>query len=114
MAMQGGLFGWGAHSGQGCAFRQIGHLKVAAFVVVNSSSAITDRDGRIVKFGNKPTGLPKASDLLASLPERRSEDWIPKGSSPIKTSGHHPTTSLVVTNQKLRYAALQRLAVQVH
>src|SRR5437899_1968538 len=96
------------------AFRQIDDLKVAAFVVVNSSGAITDRDGRMVKFGNKSTGLPKASDLLASLPESRSEDWIPKGSNPSKTGGHHTTTSLVVTNQKLRYAALQRLAVQVH
>ncbi|HEY4783971.1 MAG TPA: P1 family peptidase [Chthoniobacterales bacterium] len=114
MAMQGGFFGWGVHSGQGGAFRQIDDLKVAAFVVVNSSGAITDRDGRVVKFRNRPIGLPKASDLLANLPESRSEDWIAKGSNPSKTGGHHTTTSLVVTNQKLRYAALQRLAVQVH
>jgi L-aminopeptidase/D-esterase-like protein len=114
MAMQGGFFGWGVHSGQGGAFRQIDDLKVAAFVVVNSSGAITGRDGRLVKFRNQPTGLPKASDLLASLPESRFENWNPKGSNPSKTGGHHTTTSLVVTNHKLRYAALQRLAVQVH
>jgi len=114
MAMQAGFFGWGVHSGQGGAFRQIDDLKVAAFVVVNSSGAITSRDGRVVKFRNQPTGLPKASDLLASLPESRSDDWIRKGNNPSKTGGHHTTTSLVVTNQKLRYAALQRLAVQVH
>jgi L-aminopeptidase/D-esterase-like protein len=114
MAMQGGFFGWGVHSGQGGAFRQIDDLKVAAFVVVNSNGAINGRDGRLVKFRNQPTGLPKASDLLASLPESRFEDWNPKGSNSIKTGGHHTTTSLVVTNHKLRYAALQRLAVQVH
>ena len=45
MAMQGAFFGWGVHSGQGGAFRQIDDIKVAAFVVVNSSGAITDRDG---------------------------------------------------------------------
>ena len=48
MAMQGSFFGCDAHSGQGGAFRQIGSVKIAAFVVVNASGAVTDRDGRVV------------------------------------------------------------------
>jgi hypothetical protein len=112
--MQGAFFGWGAHSGQGGAFRQIDDIKIAAFVVVNSSGAITDRKGRLVRFRNSPTDLPKALDLLANLPQSRSEEWTPEGSNPAKRDGQHTTVSLVVTNQKLGSAALQRLAVQVH
>jgi L-aminopeptidase/D-esterase-like protein len=124
MAMQGAFFGSGVHSGQGGAFREIDDIKVAAFVVVNSSGAITDRAGRLVKFRNKPTEpgaasdapsvLPKASDLFANLPASCSEQSIPKTSDRRRTGGHHTTTSLIVTNQKLGYGALQRLAVQVH
>ena len=124
MAMQGAFFGRGVHSGQGGAFRQIDDLKVAAFVVVNSSGAITDRNGRLVKFrnnltdsgagGGAPSGLPKAADLLADLPTSRSGQWTPQTSDYRRTGGHHTTVSLVVINQKFSYAALQRLAVQVH
>jgi L-aminopeptidase/D-esterase-like protein len=32
MAMQGGFFGWPVHSGQGGAFRQVGNVKIGAFV----------------------------------------------------------------------------------
>jgi len=114
MAMQGAFFGWGVHSGQGGAFRQIEDVKVAAFVVVNSSGAVTDRAGRLVKFRNEPKDLPKASDLLANLPASCSEARISPTSDRNKTGGRHTTISLTVTNQKLSYAALQRLAVQVH
>ena len=114
MAVQGGFFGWGVHSGQGGAFRQIDDIKVAAFVVVNSSGAITDRSGRLVRFRNETADLPRASDLLANLPRSHSEEWLPAGSDPSKTGQRHTTTSLIVTNQKLAYAALQRLTVQVH
>jgi len=124
MAMQGAFFGRGVHSGQGGAFRQIDDLKVAAFAVVNSSGAITDRNGRLVKFrnnltdsgagGGAPSGLPKAADLLADLPASRSGQWTPQTSDYRRTGGHHTTVSLVVINQKFSYAALQRLAVQVH
>jgi L-aminopeptidase/D-esterase-like protein len=125
MAMQGAFFGQGVHSGQGGAFRQIGDLKAAAFVVVNSSGAITDRNGRLVKVRNNLTdpevagssalsGLPKAADLLADLPVSRSGRWFPQTRDHRDTGGHHTTLSLVVINQKVSYAALQRLAVQVH
>ncbi|HET9373841.1 MAG TPA: P1 family peptidase [Chthoniobacterales bacterium] len=125
MAMQGAFFGRGVHSGQGGAFRQIDDLKVAGFVVVNSSGAITDRNGRLVRFrsnlsdsgatgGGTPSGLPKAADLLADLPARRLGQWTPRTDDHRRTGGQHTTISLVVINQKVSYAALQRLAVQVH
>ena len=68
MAMQGGLFNCAAHSGQGAAFRQIGDLKVAAFVVVNARGTIVDRQGRVVNCPGNPhwTAKTTASDLLAS------------------------------------------------
>jgi L-aminopeptidase/D-esterase-like protein len=121
MAMQGAFFGGSVHSGQGGAFRQIDDLKVAAFVVVNSSGAITGRNGRLVKFRNPVTdlnaassALPRAADLLADLPASRLGQLIPRTSDRRRTGGQHTTTSLVVINQKVSYAALQRLAVQVH
>jgi L-aminopeptidase/D-esterase-like protein len=124
MAMQGAFFGRSVHSGQGGAFRQIDDLKVAAFVVVNSSGAITDRNGRLVKLwnnpidsdaaGGAPSGLPKAADLLVDLPVSRSKQSIPQTRDRRRTGGYHTTLSLVVINQKVSYAALQRLAVQVH
>jgi len=43
MAMQGGYFGCLSHSGQGGAFRQVGAVKIAAFVVVNAYGG--DRSG---------------------------------------------------------------------
>jgi L-aminopeptidase/D-esterase-like protein len=114
MAMQGAFFGWGVHSGQGGAFRQIGNIKLAAFAVVNSSGAITDREGRVVRFRNQRDALPRASDLLAHLPQSRLQE----GNSPTIRSNHpgsqHTTVSVIITNQTFGYAALQRLAVQVH
>jgi L-aminopeptidase/D-esterase-like protein len=116
MAMQGGFFGWPVHSGQGGAFRQDGETKIAAFVVINAVGAITDRDGYVVKDnrGLSQFNKIKISELLAHLPESRDEDWMPPSVTPAQTGRHHTTISLVVTNQKLGYAELQRLAVQVH
>ena len=69
MAMQGGFFGCGAHSGEGAAFRQIGETKIAAFVVINVLGSIIDRNGDIVRCHPAPSwgGLPKISELLAHL-----------------------------------------------
>jgi 6-aminohexanoate-oligomer endohydrolase len=109
MAMQGGFFGCLAHSGQGGAFRQIGPVKIAAFVVVNAYGAVTDRDGRLVSchrsagWGN----LTKTSELLAHLPASLKPDWE-------AGTTQNTTISLLVTNQKLFPWQLQRLAVQVH
>jgi 6-aminohexanoate-oligomer endohydrolase len=112
MAMQGSFFGCGAHSGEGAAFRQVGETKIAAFVVVNASGSITDRDGNIVRCRPAPSWgkLTKISELLAHLPESHGPDWTP----PIEPTGRNTTVSLVVTNRKLGWFALKRLAMQVH
>jgi len=114
-AMSGGYFGCGAHSGQGGAFRQVGAGKIAAFVVVNALGVVTDREGRVVACypgPGWPAGL-RTTDLLANTPQSRSGAWT--GPPPGQTHGSRNTTiSLVVTNQKLGWDELQRLAVQVH
>jgi L-aminopeptidase/D-esterase-like protein len=116
MAMQGFFFGWPVHSGQGGAFRQIGDIKIAAFVVINAVGAITDREGNVVK-DNRGVGQSnkmKTSELLARLPESRGAGWTPSRGTPERPGGHNTTISLVVTNQKLTNGELQRLATQVH
>jgi L-aminopeptidase/D-esterase-like protein len=116
MAMQGFFFGWPVHSGQGGAFRQVGDVKIAAFVVINALGAITDRDGNVVK-DNRGLGQSnkiKMSESLAHLPESRGEGWTPLSETPGQPGRDNTTISLVVTNEKLTYAELQRLAVQVH
>ena len=116
MAMQGGFFGWPVHSGQGGAFRQLGDLKIAAFVVINALGAITDRDGYVVKDNRGPGQFNKikTAELLAHLPECRGEGWTRSSVTTGQTGRHNTTISLVATNQKLTSAELQRLAVQVH
>lgn len=112
MAMQGWFFGCGAHSGEGAAFRQIGETKIAAFVVVNAYGSITDRDGNIVRChrGLHWGKLSKVSELLAHLPESHGHDWAP----PAAPTGRNTTVSLIITNRELDFAALKRLAMQVH
>jgi L-aminopeptidase/D-esterase-like protein len=111
MAKTGGLFGCNAHSGQGAAFRQIGDLKIAAFVVVNALGVVTKRDGRVAAC-YPDVAWPKdlhSVDLMTAYPASRKPGW--HGG----TDGKRNTTiSLVVTNQKLTHADLQRLATQVH
>ena len=110
MAMQGGLFNCAAHSGQGAAFRQIGDLKIAAFVVVNARGTIVDRQGRVVNCPGNPhwTAKTTASDLLASGLDPSEM----MASPPAPTT--NTTIGLVVVNRRMDISALQRLAVQVH
>jgi 6-aminohexanoate-oligomer endohydrolase len=111
MAMQGSFLACGAHSGQGGAFRQVGATKIAAFVVVNARGSITDRNGRLVSCHrdyNWNTWL--TPEILSSIPlTSPASAGLTEGAGPQNT-----TLSLVVTNRKLHYADLQRLAVQVH
>jgi L-aminopeptidase/D-esterase-like protein len=117
-AMQGVYFvrGEGAekyadwpHSGQGAAFRTIGPTKVGVFTVVNALGSIVDRSGRVVRcHRNRADGpCPLIADRLKSF-------------APIGGNGQgggptgNTTLTLVVTNQKLPFAALERLAIQVH
>jgi L-aminopeptidase/D-esterase-like protein len=117
MAMQGGYFGCDAHSGQGGAFRQVGPTKIAAFVVVNALGSVTDRGGRLVSC-NRPESwgnLTMTSELLQHLPASLKADWDAEAASERDAPGTRNTTiSLIVTNQKLDYSALQRMAIQVH
>jgi L-aminopeptidase/D-esterase-like protein len=117
MAMQGSYFGCDAHSGQGGAFRQVGPTKIAAFVVVNAYGAVTDRAGRLASC-NRATSwrnLETTSELLQHVPASLKADWDAEAARQQDGPGTRNTTvSLIVTNQRLDYAALQRLAVQVH
>jgi L-aminopeptidase/D-esterase-like protein len=117
MAMQGSYFGCNAHSGQGGAFRQIGATKIAAFAVVNAAGAVTDRDGRLVACNKAKSwgSLTATSELLRNLPQSLQPDWkLAAESAPDAGGTKNTTISLIVTNQKLDYASLQRLAIQVH
>ncbi len=113
MAMQGAHFhragvwdGW-PKSGQGGAFRQVGPTKVAAFTVVNALGTIVDRDGQVVRCGKPPgESCGRISDLLRRLPALGT--GAPEGPT------DNTTITLVVTNQKLAIADLERLAMQVH
>ena len=106
-AMQGGYYGddWRQHSGQGAAFRQSGPTKVAVFTVVNSLGLIVDRKGNIVRCHEEPCGT--IADRLAQRVRVASG---PDDARPTEAT----TLTLVVTNQKLPFWALQRLAIQVH
>ena len=118
MTMQGSYFGLWLHSGQGGAFRQVGETKIACFAVVNSVGAVADRDGRL-RFGNQtiPTGESGIRDLVELVPkgvETVDGSILGERRSAVPPSAQNTTISLVVTNRKLEYAELQRLAVQVH
>lgn len=112
--MQGWFFGCGAHSGQGGAFRQVGDTKIAAFVVVNAYGSVTDRDGKLVNChrGANWGALTKTAELLAHVPESRDRNWAPPSDG--SSSQRNTTISVIVTNRKIGWFALQRLAVQVH
>ena len=110
-ARTGQLFGCNAHSGQGGAFRQVGPVKIAAFTVVNALGVVTDRDGRVAAC-YPAEGWPqpmRATQLMTGLPDSRKPGWQPPAPNTRNT-----TVSLIVTNQALEPAMLQRLAVQVH
>ncbi|SDE73873.1 P1 family peptidase [Kordiimonas lacus] len=113
-AKSGGIFGCNAFSGQGGAFRQVGDVKIAAFVVANPYGAITDRDGNLAACyeGESWPGGAKIADLMADFPKSRDNDWEGKEAS--GASAKNTTISLIVTNQKMTPAELKRLAVQVH
>ncbi len=99
------------HSGQGGAFRQIGPTKVLVFTVVNAAGTIVDRQGGVVRcHRNDPTTeCPYIADLIDRTLDRRGRrPKLPDGPT------RNTTLTLVVTNQKLGFSHLQRLAIQVH
>ena len=118
MTMQGSYFGLWLHSGQGGAFRQIGGTKIACFAVVNSVGAVTDRDGRLTHGSQSvPSGETRIRQLVELVPDGVGTvdgSILGERRSAAPPSPQNTTISLVVTDKKLDYAALQRLAVQVH
>jgi len=113
-AKSGGILGCNAFSGQGGAFRQVGDVKIAAFVIANPYGAITDRDGKLAacyEGQSWPEGVT-ITDLMADFPNSRDDDWAGRETS--GASAKNTTVSLIVTNQKMSPAELKRLAVQVH
>ncbi len=121
MAVQGHYYGLPVHSGQGGAIRQIGAVKIAAFVVANPVGLICGRDGRVVADPSSlPPGLTHIQQLLSALPIDRNAFGMAEASA---WSGHarpnpvnpaNTTISVVVTNARLPWSDLQRLALQVH
>jgi 6-aminohexanoate-oligomer endohydrolase len=102
--------GW-PHSGQGAAFRQLGPTKIAVFTVVNSLGTIVGRDGRVLRCHRHDPAVtcPHISELISA---KVAEQSAAQGAASGPTS--NTTLTLVVTNQKMPFAQLQRLAVQVH
>jgi L-aminopeptidase/D-esterase-like protein len=99
MAMQGLYFGCNVHSGQGGAFRQVGLTKIAAFVVVNSAGAVTDRAGKLVSCHRAPgwgAGMARAAELLQNLPASLKPEWAGAGTE--GTTTQNTTISMIVTS----------------
>jgi L-aminopeptidase/D-esterase-like protein len=126
-AMQGGYFAYDEsladwpHSGQGGAFRQIGPTKIAVFTVVNAGGSIVDRDGNVARCRGavRPYRCGSIAERLERMAEHVSQvvtSQQPSGEASQDENGptKNTTITLVVTNQKLPFWALQRLAVQVH
>lgn len=120
-AMQGSYFGdfeYRQHSGQGGAFRQAGPTKIAVFTVVNSLGAVVDRKGEVARCynGAGSGGCGSIADYLKQALERKLPANASSPAAAPESGGltGNTTITLVVTNQKLSYWELQRLAVQVH
>ena len=113
-ARSGYFFGCNAHSGQGGAYRELSDLKIAAFVVVNAFGAVTDREGRIAACYGHPEWPADVhiADVLEHFPASRESGWaVTSGSDEMPKN---TTISLIVTNQRMSPADLNRLAAQVH
>lgn len=113
-AVNGGIFGCNAKSGQGAAFRQIGEVKIAVFTVVNALGVVTDREGQVVncfKGQDWPDNL-QTSDLMRGAPDSLRSNWKNAEAEPFEKK--NTTISVVVTNVSLSHAELKRLAAQVH
>lgn len=120
-ATQGSYYGdfeYRQYSGQGGAFRQVGPTKIAVFTVVNAVGAIVDRLGNVVRCHNnsESSGCGTIADYLKRALDKKTAVKTSALSNEPAPSGftNNTTITLVVTNQKLDFWELQRLAVQVH
>ncbi len=110
-AMQGSYFGDRLYSGQGAAFRQLGQTKVVVFTVVNAAGTVVDRRGQVVRCVTQGT---EACGSIEALLDKKLEGLVTEPEAKAEGLRQNTTITLVVTNQKLSYWALKRLAVQVH
>jgi L-aminopeptidase/D-esterase-like protein len=99
-------------SGQGGTFRQIGLAKVAVFTVVNALGAIVGRDGAVARGNRDPkTGARTSIETDLRNGTRRVEWNDPPTAPPPK---RNTTLTLVVTNVRLPFSELKRVAIEVH
>lgn len=114
-AMIGSALGQAEPSGQGGAVRRIGNAMVAVFTVVNSAGFVVDRTGGIARCRSQHFGEPCSA--IADLLRRRIQ-ITPTSPGGTDASADAPTSNttltLVLTNQRLTAADLQRIAIQVH
>jgi L-aminopeptidase/D-esterase-like protein len=102
-------------SGQGGAFRQIGATKVAVFTVVNALGAIVGRDGAVVRGNRDPkTGVRTTIETDLRNGTRRNEWNDDPATPPAPPPKRNTTLTLVVTNQRLAFSDLKRVAIEVH
>ena len=111
-------YSYGEPAGQGAAFRQEGPTKIAVFTVVNAVGVVVDRQGRVLRGNRDPDSGIRSSiidDLKSGLGDKKRElDQKRAGHQQPTHAAANTTVTVVVTNQKLKYWELQRLAVQVH
>lgn len=105
----GAGFNWrGAEpGGQGGAFRQIGELRIAVFIVVNALGMIHDRQGQVVRGG-----LERKTGIRRSFREQL-EAQLAADTTPTVQPGN-TTLSVLVTNAKLDQRSLQQFGRSVH
>lgn len=98
------------HSGQGGAFRTVGPTKIGVFTIVNALGSVVDRSGKVVRCDRNDPGqnCQSIADRLKNFPPIKQASAETGGPTP------NTTITLVVTNQKLPFWSLQRLATQVH
>jgi L-aminopeptidase/D-esterase-like protein len=110
-ANTGAYFGRSTYSGQGAAWRRSGPTTVLVFTVVNAYGAVVDRDGRVARCsGPTPDRCGAVKDWIADHVARLE----PPPAAAHKGLTANTTITVVVTNQKMPYWELQRLAIQVH
>jgi len=119
-ASVGKYFGYafGEMAGQGAAFRQVGATKILVITVVNALGVIVDRQGNVVRGNRDPQSGARThviEDLNNGVGLRKRELELKRraGQPPASSEGN-TTLTVIVTNQKLGYSDLQRLAVQAH
>jgi len=98
---------WVESSGQGAAFRQIGNVKIAVFMVVNALGSVRNRNGEIVR-GNRNPAMGEHPDILDEL------ERIIAGDNAAQPKQGNTTLTVLVTNLKLDGWRLKQLGRQVH